>query len=155
MRVRTTPVGNQRDATRAVKGELMFVGSGLYRAVYVDKRYRTVYKVDDYDGTNGEEPSYSANMDEYENILNYRRELGRFIPPASLWDVEHEGVKYTVLAMPYFPLHSDDVSEDKRERAYNFLYKRLPPSLQWDLHDENFRFTKGGHVRMTDIQQQG
>lgn len=89
--MRKTPVGNRKDAAKALKGELDFLGSGSWRRAYV--KDNVVYKVE-YGGTDN-----ADNNGEYKNYKRLSKKTfpaNLKVPQVTQWTVEGRKVN----AMP-------------------------------------------------------
>lgn len=136
--MRKTPVGNRRDAARALKGELDFLGSGSWRKAYV--KDNVVYKVE-HDGGN------SDNVDEYRN---YRRLAKKAFPKnlrvaqVTQWTVE--GTK--VNAMPLV----DGPPSGRGSGLPPHLDEFLSANGLRDMWYDNIRKDAKGVYHIVDIQ---
>jgi hypothetical protein len=128
--------GRYSDAVRAVNGDLEVLDSGSSRVVYIDRRRRYVYKVED-EGT-------GTNVKEMEAIAQARLDgYGKFIPPATLFFVGD----VPVIAMPYYPRDVLDLVEDE----YRWAMDNLPKYLHNDWGVNNMRATTSGRVKFIDL----
>lgn len=166
-------VGCKRDARAAKNGDLAQLDSGLYRQVYIDARSKVVYKVGHYYGPPGAVGDHTirdddgwcetcdttiidgddnyANESEHENCQRYRAEGAAWAPPTSLYYVD--GV--AVLAMPFYPFgaYTSGTKSSWQERAQERIDLIMEEHYIEDLHEYNWRLTRQGHLRITDLQE--
>lgn len=127
-------VGSERDAKRAVDGEMQLLdNSGGHRLVYRDPDAPVVYKIETAEGRRDR-----TNGHEHANAELFAGHPG--VPPTSLYAIGAE----LVLAMPYYPEPMLDWSGTEEVCA------ALAP-LFGDLNLHNMRRDAAGKVWFIDL----
>jgi hypothetical protein len=148
-----TRVGCKRDARKALKGDLVEIGSGAYRRTYRDAACKVAYKV-------CHEPSRDhANRDEHEVVQRCRAtSLGReFVAPTTLWVVD--GI--AVVAQPMMAVmarqaereasdHTGYMSEDDFYMAEDEIEEVAEELGVSDMHYGNWGFDQDKHAWIID-----
>ena len=118
-------------------GNVSFLNDGFCRNVYVNDSRTIVYKV--------AKRRNEANISEFENMVAMRSdpETRKYHTPLTLMMVD--GI--AVIAMVFRPNHAHECSDHDRR---NFRKVAARKGMH-DMHDENYRGTPTGRVKVTDI----
>ena len=153
---RKAPVGCKRDAEMAARDELDFVDKGLFKRVYVNASRTVVYKVA-RGASRGGRPGVDSGREtaivaEVAWVAKGRSLGTPGMPHVTLWLVNGEPVE----AMPFYPYPGDDPYElgGHRYAAQSLAdrYRRDWYALGMeDLHNGNFRYTKGFKPVVVDL----
>lgn len=147
MGTRKTPIGCQRDAKLAVKAYLgglpyrdpriTHVGGGVNREVYVDEQRAVVYKVG----------SSEANEDEHVVASDLRDEGFRWAPPTYI----HYVNGHAIMAMPYYAVDGEgELDDGDLDPIAERVLTEVREAGVHDVHQDNWRRTRSGHVRVID-----
>lgn len=133
-------VGRVADAIAAHDGDLVNVGHGLMRTVYISADNSTVYKIPRRSGN-------AANESEHYEMSRLRNHPvgGRYALPTTLYYVDG----HAVLAMPFVPNDSSDADYQTVSEFRNILQTEL--YFVRDMHDGNYRVDARGQIRITDL----
>lgn len=85
-----TRLGCKRDARKALKGELPYVGGGAYRSVFASPDRKVVYKVCDED--NGDDWANNAELETFAHCRD-RGDVS-MLAPVTAWVVDGESTKW-------------------------------------------------------------
>lgn len=139
------PLGNSRDAERALMGTMEYIAKGAFRKVYINRDRTIVYKVCIGDDNDLYVDIDEANWAEYNNYWAMRRHGFRCMAYVYLWCIQFEGRERVVIAQRYYCGPRDD----NLEALLACAMEKYVPDIDYG---GNIQFTKRGKPIITDIQ---
>lgn len=146
-------VGTISGARAAVEGTLVEIGRGAFRTCYASADGKWVYKVANRaHGRQGDDAAQwnKYNEGEYQALTEARQRTGRMAySPVGLFYVD--GI--AVVSMPYYPTSGRSAGAEAHDKFHAILeaWRNETGERHEDMHDGNWRVTRKGQVRITDL----
>ena len=142
--VKVALIGNMRDARKALRGELDYIGEGCSRKVYVDKDEKYVYKVGLMDS--GADDNCNVGEHLMFSVLRVASRWSKHIPKSRLIYIDGR----PVLCMPYFANHAR--GNPAIGKVANGLFE---DKVLCDVADFNFRADDNDNLFVIDGGEAG